>query len=221
MIIFKSREIPETFDEIIDPKYTVLMIYDMQTYLCTTESGPTYTLGDYNQAQAIKNIQKLRDSAREAGVRVWYTLYTDYPEYQSISDAMLRTDLVTEKMKLPKIQHNIYGSSAWQITPELTPAPGEINILKYRIDTFIGSNFDNLLRTNGIKTIIETGRSLDIGIDATARTAMLLDYFVVVPSDCVMGRNKDYMAETMRWLNRSVIVTDMNKITQSWSESGR
>jgi nicotinamidase-related amidase len=220
MIKFKSREIPETLNEIIEPEHSVLMIYDMQTYLCTPESGATYTLGDYDQAQAIRNILNLRDVARRAGVRIWYTLYTDFPDYQSISDAMLHADLVTESLKQPKTQHNIYGSAAWEITPELTPAPGELSILKYRIDTFIGSNFDNLLRTNGIKTIVETGRSLDIGIDATARTAMALDYFVVVPSDCVMGRNKEYMAETMRWLNRSVIVTDMNRLIQSWEVSG-
>jgi len=219
MLNFKGRMIPETFDEIVDPKHTALVIHDMQNDPCFADSIQSKIMGHFNCDRIKGKLIQLRDAARMAGVKVMYSQYTNEPDHQSISDYMIYHDReVVGDPKNPNPITSARGTWGWEIIDELKPAPNEVSILKYRIDCFIGTNFDNILRTNHIKTIVSSGIALEIGIDATARTAILKDYFVVVPRDAVSGRKEDEMKETMTWLDRSVIVKNTDDIIETWKK---
>ena len=56
-----------------------------------------------------------------------------------------------------------------------------------------------------------------MGIDPTARMGILLDYFVVVPKDCVSGRVQEWMDETMKWMERSILVPKTEDIIKIWN----
>ena len=219
MLDFKGRQIPETLEEILDPKHTVLVIHDMQNDPCFRDSIQSKMMGYFNCDRIMGKLIQLRDAARKAGVRVMYSQYTNEPDYQSISDYMIYHDReVVGDPKNPNPTTSTRGTWGWEIVDELKPAKDEVSILKYRIDCFVGTNFDNILRTNHIKTIVSSGIALEIGIDATARTAILKDYFVVVPRDAVTGRRDNEMEETMKWLDRSVIVKNTDEIIKAWKE---
>jgi nicotinamidase-related amidase len=220
MLNFKGRMIPETLEEVLDPKHTVLVIHDMQNDPCNPESVQSKMVGTYNCDRIMGKLLKLRDAARKAGVRVMYTQYTNQPDYQSVGDYSIYHDReFVGDPKNPNPVTNVVNTWGWEIVNELKPAPNEVSVLKYRIDCFVGTNFDNILRTNHIKTIVSSGIALEVGIDATARTAILKDYFVVVPRDVVAGRQQEYCDETMTWLERSVIVKNMDEITKVWESS--
>ncbi len=57
-------------------------------------------------------------------------------------------------------------------------------VFKPRMDPFIGTELDILLRSRGIRTILLAGYSTNGGVESAARTAHDLDYDVVVISDC-------------------------------------
>jgi len=219
MIDFKGRKIPETLEEIIDPKHTALVIHDMQNDPCNPESPPSKMIGHFHCDRIMGNLLKIREAARKAGVLVMYTQYTNQPDWQSVGDYWIykNPDRVgTDRETKPLT--NVMGTWGWQIVEELKPAPNEVSILKYRTNTFIGTNFDNILRTNHIKTIVSTGIALEVGIDPTARTATLLDYFVVVPKDCVSGRIQEWMDETMKWMERSILVPTTDEVIRVWNK---
>ena len=217
MFKFLDREIPDTMTEILHPSNSVLVIHDMQNDPCRPESPRAKYAGPIDCYGITPQVLKLRESARKAGVKVMYTQYTNQPNWKSTSDFELYK--MRDKLNVPGKpvpESSVYGSWGWQIIDELKPDPSETCIFKYRRDTFIGTNFDNILRLNGIKSIVSCGIALEAGIEPTALTASQLDYFVAVPRDAVSGRHKNFMDEAMKHLERTVIVTTSDEIINAW-----
>jgi nicotinamidase-related amidase len=217
---FQDREIFETLEEIINPRHTALVIHDMQNDPCRPETVHSKFQGPIDCFGIIPQLLKLRETARKAGVLVMYTQYTNLPGWRSTSDFALYK--MKDRLNIPDKPYpesSIYGTWGWEIVDELKPAPGEQRIFKYRRDTFIGTNFDNLLRLNKIRTIVSCGIALEVGIQPTAVTASLLDYFVVVPRDAVSGRHKSYMDEAIKLLERTVIVVNCEEIIRTWERA--
>jgi ureidoacrylate peracid hydrolase len=222
MFEVQGRLIPETIEEIVDPKHTILAIHDMHKYLCDPESGATYTPGPKakNQQEAIQNLVALRSAARKVGVRVLYTYSAvhNLMEWDSNTDYQLYKDRETiKKTGKPKQLVSKFGAAAHDFIDELKPEPNEIVLYKPRTDAFIGTDYQNILRSLGIRTIIITGRSLEIGVGPAARTGSLLGYFIVVPRDVVMGRNPEDIQDTMKWLEKNVIVNDSTDLIKAWN----
>ncbi len=224
MLEVQGRKIPETLAEVVDPKHTILAIHDMQNYMCDPdESGPTYTPDPdpATQEESIQRIVALRDAARKARVKVLYTWsavhslekWETNTDYQLYRDRELIRKTGKPKTRIPKM-----GERAWEFIDELKPTPGEISLHKPRTDAFLGTDYQNLLHSLGTRTIVETGRAIEIGIEAAARTGVLLGYLVVVPRDCIMGRNPDHIKDSMRWFERSVIVPRSKEIISAWTK---
>jgi nicotinamidase-related amidase len=224
LIEFRGRAIPETLEEILDPSHTVLDIQDMQNNPCNPESEQSKRLGGhFNCDRIVGTLLKLRESARKAGVKVMYTQSTAQPNYQNVSDIAIwksytskTPDFADPKNPLPQTGNPF--TWGWEIIDELKPLPTEVRIMKHRSDPFVGTNFESVLKNNRIRTIIPCGVALEIGIDAVARTATFLDYFVVIPRDAVSGMKEDYMKDAMKWLERSVIVTSSSEIMKIWEK---
>ncbi len=217
MIKIHGRSVPDTLEEILAPKHTVLVIHDMQNDPCRPETPHSKSNGPIDCYKILGSVLKLREAARKAGVGVMYTQYTNQPDWRSYSEFQLYKlkDRLGDPQKAP-ILTNVYGTWGWDIIDELKPAPNESRIFKYRRDTFVGTNFDNLLRSNGIKTIVSCGIALENGIQPTALTASHLDYFPVIPRDAVSGRHQKFMDDAIALLERLAIVTESKEIIRVW-----
>jgi nicotinamidase-related amidase len=220
MVSILGREIPQTLEEIIDPKHTALVIHDMQNDPCNPETPQYKYMGPIDCYTILPRVLKLREAARKAGVLVMYTQYTNQPEWRSTSDFQIykMKEKFLDSNNSPP-QSSVYGTWGWEIIDELKPGKDETQIFKYRRDTFIGTNFDIFLHGHGIKTIVSCGIALEVGIQPTAVTASQMDYFPVVPKDAVSGRHQNYMDEAMKLLERTVIVTESQKIIDAWEKS--
>ena len=80
MIDFEGREIPETLQEVVDPKRTVLLVWDMQN----DQAGSSF-----NKEEFLSTTAPLIGIAKHAGVPVVYTQSTPYPWHVE-SPAMIR-----------------------------------------------------------------------------------------------------------------------------------
>jgi len=70
MIEFKGREIPETLQEVVDPKQSVLLVWDMQN----DQAGSSF-----NKEEFLRSTPPLIDAAKRAGVSVVYAQSTPLP----------------------------------------------------------------------------------------------------------------------------------------------
>lgn len=78
----------------------------------------------------------------------------------------------------------VRGSDRAANVDELPVQPEDQVILKPRLNPFIGTDLDLLLRARRIDTILLGGYSTNVGVESCARTAKDLGYNVVLLSDC-------------------------------------
>ena len=71
-----------------------------------------------------------------------------------------------------------------EIHPAMAPQPGELLLTKRRVGPFSTTNLDELLRKQGIETLVLMGIRTSGCVLTTVRCAADMDYKLVVLSDC-------------------------------------
>ncbi|GIW05850.1 MAG: isochorismatase [Dehalococcoidia bacterium] len=183
-ITYFGKEVLTTLEEWTDPKHAAVVVVDVQNDFCSP-GGHVHRRGqDVTPLQTmLGNLRRLLDGARQAGTRIIYIQHTVYRDGSTESPAYLAYRLKLHGGSYPELC--IDGTWGHQICDEVAPQPGEIVVRKHRQPPWIGTDLDQLLRSNGIKTVIATGTMTSACVDWTARLGVQLDYYVVVPEDCV------------------------------------
>ncbi|HYI16244.1 MAG TPA: cysteine hydrolase [Thermomicrobiales bacterium] len=71
-----------------------------------------------------------------------------------------------------------------EILPELAPEPGDILVSKHRYSGFFQTDLDAILRDRAITTLVFTGCTTSVCVDATLRDAFYRDYRCLLLTDC-------------------------------------
>jgi nicotinamidase-related amidase len=218
-----SRQLLTTLEERIRPAHSALIVVDMQKEYCYEGGALERLVGDVSFAKpVIPVLTRLIDAARAAGVLIIHV--------QMTLDAELRglADVEDQKRKAfwgdvgPVV---VKGSWGHEIIDEITPQPGEYRVEKSRPGAFIGTDLDLLLRSNHIRTAIVTGVITNGCVDATARGAASLDYYVIVPRDCVGSYKQERHDSSLEQLRRQLVLEDSvvtsDRITAAWAAVAR
>jgi nicotinamidase-related amidase len=218
MLKWEGRDIPETLAEIVDPKHTVVIMHDIQN----DNTGPGGVFEKDGRridvAPLIAPIARFLDEARSHNVRVMYTEYTNLPNFQTFTDTRVRDlhPVLSDPVRREGQRSSIQGTWGCQTIDELKPRPGEVVISKFRVDAFIGTTLEYLLRLHRIRTIIHSGIATEVGILPTAWHALNLGFFVVVPEDLVGPMQKQHHEEAMAFLRRLAIPSRADEIVKAW-----
>lgn len=209
MLNVGSKQIPETLEELVDPAWTCLLIHDVQNDYCAP-GGKLFSKFDDSLAastrQAVERIGVLAQMARTAGVRVIYTRASHLPDASDESPVHLRHLLANgQRGAEPNV---VLGSWGHAVVDELTPQPGDAEVDKYAFSAFQGTPLDKLLRSFSAQTLVLTGVSSHSGILTTARFALTLDYFTVIPRECVAGMNAAQHEAAMTLLAPDLVALD-------------
>jgi nicotinamidase-related amidase len=87
--------------------------------------------------------------------------------------------------------HNIAGSPGTEIIPSLYRSGDYVIENKKRLDCFLGTDLEILLRTLGVRTTVLMGINTNTCVLNTAFTAFNKDFQVIVVSDCVASMYGD------------------------------
>lgn len=71
----------------------------------------------------------------------------------------------------------------WHILPELDRRPSDRLIHKTSCDSFLHTELDGVLKTEGVDRLVVTGCATDYCVDTTVRSALGRGYQTIVPSD--------------------------------------
>jgi nicotinamidase-related amidase len=106
-----------------------------------------------------------------------------------------------------------------EIVDELKPELADIVFHKRRPDGFIGTDFDLMLRSKGIGTIVIGGVATEGGVEGTARTARNLGYDVVVLRDCVGSRSRELHELALKLMEQSYFdIATASEVTEIWQK---
>jgi len=206
MINANGITVYEDLIEIVDPRHSCLIVWDVQNGLVDRI---------FNQKEFIGNLKHMVEVLRNK-MPVAYSLITPLPrEYQSSWSIynMMRRFNVKEVDKLPNFMPP--GSREREIPEAVTPAKGDIILDKSTASIFIGTNFENMMRNRRIMTLIFTGIATEAGIESSARDASNRGFYPVVVSDCVSSMDKDAHERSLKNLEKVAIVKSSAEIVDS------
>jgi nicotinamidase-related amidase len=203
MKMLNGVEIYEELEEIADPKHSCLVVWDVQNGLVDRI---------YNKDEFLGNTARLLAGLR-GKMPVFYTLITPPPR-QFTSGwgyfTMMRRYGIKDPAKLPAFMAP--GTPEREVPETVRPAGGDVVLEKPAASIFIGTNFENLLRARGIKTVIFTGIATEIGVESSARDASNRGFYPVVVSDCVSSMDKAAHERSLENMKRLAVVESSSAV---------
>ena len=214
-----GKDVFTTLEELVVPGHAALIIVDAQNDFCSP-GGCVDRLPNSDMTlmkSFIEKTQTLLSAARRAKVLVLFTKATNYPggPYKSPPDLARKTEYLPPESPLI-CAHGSWGD---RILDDLKPQPGEIVIGKHRHNSFMGTELDVVLRSNGMKTVIVTGVTTERCVLATVTGAIAHDYYVVVPRDCVASQKVEMHDAALLVISGNLLkegVTDSSEIIKLW-----
>jgi nicotinamidase-related amidase len=223
MIEIHGRQIPTVLPELAPPGRTALLVVDMQNDLCRPDGAFARQGADVTgYAVVIPPLARLIGAARAAGVLVVFVKATTRPDHRSQSPAQLYFELRMQRSYGARhdgpFEFCLPGTWGHQVIGELGCRDTDTVIEKYRSSAFVGTALDLLLRSSGIQTVVVAGCTTEGCVDSTARSAGFLDYFPVVPRDCVASDSPELHRAGLLILEAyRAIVVDSGELIAVWS----
>ena len=180
------------FDK-LDQRSTALVVVDMQSTFC--EPGAP---AEVAQSRGIvPNINRLADGLRPLGVPIVWVLHANThhgptSDWQLFFDNVVAADLRTRTMES-------LSPSRQQVWRDLRQAPDDIVVVKNRYSALVpgSSTLERVLRNLGVDTLLIAGTKTNVCCESTARDAMMLDFKVVMVSDCCAALSDDEHRATL------------------------
>ncbi len=191
-----NRQVLDTLAELVDPRWTALVVIDIQNDFCMPKGHFARYGKDVARMQpAIDKMVSFVAQAQELGLRTVFLRQASLPDGRMDSPAWLR--FKTRDGKAP--DYTIPGTWGWEFVDGLKVRDGDWVVEKFRPDGFIGTNLDHVLRTQGIQSLVLLGTTTEGCVESTVRAASYHDYYTVVVSDCVASPNAELHEGSLRF----------------------
>jgi nicotinamidase-related amidase len=195
MLELAGKKIPNTLIEIVDPTRTALLLWDLEYGIAPNA---------FNYKEIAANLKMLAETARAAGVQVFYSVQTHFDLVKEEAGAWVRVRMkranATDVAQLLKEKDDPHGR---EIVEELKPHANDIVFQKRRPDGFIGTDLDLMLKSRGIGAIVIGGVATEGGVEGTARTGRNLGYDMVVLKDGSGSRNRELHELALKLMERT------------------
>jgi biuret amidohydrolase len=203
---------------LVDPRHTALLTMEMQNGIVVDGGTLPALANEVRRSGIIPAIGSLCTAARAAGVRVVHCTALTRPDGAG-AVANCKIFALSEKQRIEGVNPVLVGSHGAKLVPEIGDDPRDIEVPRlHGMSPFTNTAVDQILRNLGIKTVIVTGVSVDLGIFGTSMTALDNGYQVVIPRNCVTGLPYEYAQSVLdNSLAYIATITSAEAITAAWS----
>ena len=214
-----SREMLPTLVDKIAPKWTAVIVIDVQNDFVSLGGAFQRTGEDVTTAQTIlPRIVGLIHVAREKKVPVIFitSIYTT-DDNRYLSDVFLHQMKRKRTGRYFEVPVCSPGSWGAQLAPGLEVLAQDTVVIKHRYSAFINTDLELRLRSQGVRTLLITGVSTSVCVESTTRHAHFLDYYNVILSDCCADYKNNIHEEALRRLDLHFgQVAESKDIIASW-----
>jgi nicotinamidase-related amidase len=158
-----------------------LVINEAQNAMTNLEFASSVPLAqDCTDRGVVKNIARLAAVCRELGIPVIYNNIVLREDRFGTSATCLLLGSVRKKWNV------VAGTPGAQNHPDVAPAPTDYVIERvHGLTAFHGTNLEAICQAEGIRTLIFTGVSANIGIPGNCLEAVNRALYAIVPEDCI------------------------------------
>jgi nicotinamidase-related amidase len=206
--------VPLDLAALLVPSQCALLLMECQEGVI----GERAQLGQLAQAVAqhgtVAQIARVLGAARRAGVAVVHCLMARRPDGGGAS-VNCRLLAAARKGGAPLLP----GSPQQAPVALLAPHDGEWVVTRYHgLTPFHATELDQLLRNLGVRTVVATGVSVNVGILGLTIEAVNAGYQVVIPREAVTGTPDDYVDAVLRHtLGLLATITAVADVEGIWS----
>ncbi len=167
----------------LDPIETALVVIDMQpTFL--EPGGPA----EVPMSRSIVDpINQLADELRNlGGTVVWVTHANTHNRKASDWDLFFNY-FVADDVRQKTIASLEPGAAGQKVWHDFRVAEDDLHVVKNRYSALVpgSSQLERVLRSRGLRNVLITGTKTNVCCEATGRDAMMMDFRVVMVSDCL------------------------------------
>lgn len=179
----------------LTPTKTALIVVDMQNAFMPL---PVAHAPCDMAPKIVPQINALAQAVRDTGGAVVW-IQTACTEGDKITWSNAH-NIVSHDRALKRFAALERGSEGYALFKEMDARPGDLFVEKHRFSAFLhnSSDLDAILREKGIDTVLITGTVTNVCCESTARDAMMLNYKVVMVSDCNAADNDEEHNASLR-----------------------
>ena len=177
----------------LDPRATALLVIDMQETFCAPGSP-----AEVPAAREIATpINALSAELRTLAVPIIWVLHANTQAGGRSDWELFFNHVVADEVRAKTLAS--LAPERQRVWPDLTVGPADRTVVKNRYSALIAgsSSLERLLRSIGIDTVLIAGTKTNVCCEATARDAMMLDFKVVLVSDCCAALSDDEHRATL------------------------
>lgn len=195
-------------------EHTALLVVDMQVDFCHPEGHFARAGRDVSSVSSIiPNLQQLLAQARKNNVFIVYLQQVTWPKSYSDNDAWLA--FKTRDGKSAK--YTLLGGKGVEIVSELAPEEDEVIVQKYRPSAFHGTFLDQILRANGIRSVLVTGTNTEGCVMSTVLDSSFHDYYTGVVHDGVATSYPEMQEIALKFMETRYQLLSTEEIINLWS----
>ncbi|MFE4105730.1 cysteine hydrolase family protein [Almyronema epifaneia] len=176
----------------LDLHKTACVVVDMQNDFCHADGWLAHIGVDITPArQPIAPLQTLLPQLRQIQVPILWLNWGNRPDLLNISAGLRHVYNPTGTGvglgdPLPQNQAPVLTKGSWAaaVVDELTPAPTDIQVDKYRMSGFWDTPLDSILKNLGRTTLLFAGVNADQCVLCTLQDANFLGYDCILLQDC-------------------------------------
>ena len=204
---------PIDLADLARPAHTAVVTMEIQRGVVGDLSAYPQLADAAAKVGLIPNTARLVRKAREQGVPVIHCTAEFRPDRAGTA---VNSQLIASALRNP--EHMLAGTPPAELVPELTPAPSDLVSARLTgVSPFIGTPLDIWLRNLGVRTVIATGVSVNLGVLGLVIEAVNLGYQVVVPRDAVAGIPEDYADSVLtNTFPLVATLTTVNLLLEAW-----
>ena len=206
---------------ILEPATTAVLTMELQNGIVGPGGMLPALTEELARAATLETVLRVCDVARAAGARVVHCTAVSRADGAGASDNCKIFALAARQRREQGHGATDLGTSGADLVPGLED-PRDIVVSRlHGMTPFTSTSLDQILRNLGIRTVVATGVSVNLGVLGMAMSAMDLGYQVVIPRDAVAGVPREY-ADAVLDNSLSLIATlvSSEQLLDVW-QSGR
>jgi nicotinamidase-related amidase len=208
----------ERLRAILDPATTAVLTMELQQGVVGEGAMMVALVEEMRRTDTLDTVRRLCTGARDAGARVVHCTVVARPDGAGSTENCKIFAMSAKQRREHGSTATDIGSPGAELVEGLED-PRDIVVPRlHGMTPFTSTALDQILRNLGVRTVVATGVSVNLGVFGMALTALDLGYQVVIPTDAVAGVPREYADAVLEHsLSLIATLTTTDELLALWS----